>query len=101
MGENFILNDWGVVLDEDVFDGEGGYVGDYDVVEGVGDGGVDVDEGEGGFVGVVLVEFDWEVVFEVFNILGVVFVGVVVGEIGWRDIGYGFEVDVDDLFGEC
>lgn len=100
VGENLILDDRGVVPDEDVFDGEGGHVGDHDAAEGVGDGGVDADEGEGGFVGVVLVELDREAALEALNIPGVVFAGVVAGEIGRRDIGYGLEVDADDLFGE-
>lgn len=48
MGENFVLDDGGVVVDEDVFDSEGRDFGEEDAAEGVGDGGVNIDEGEGG-----------------------------------------------------
>ena len=56
MGEDFVGHDGGVVVDVDVFDGEGGDLGEEDAAEGVGDGGIDVDEGKGGFEGQVAVE---------------------------------------------
>ena len=37
VGEYFILDDGGVVVYEDGFDGEGGYLGEEDATEGVGD----------------------------------------------------------------
>lgn len=64
MGEDFVLDDGGVVVDEDVFDGEGGDFGQKNAAEGVGEGGVDTDKGEGGVVGGVLVELDLEVLVE-------------------------------------
>ena len=63
-GEHFVLDYGGVVVDEDVFDCEGGNFGDEDSAEGVGYGGVEGEEGEGGFVGEVLVELDCEVLRE-------------------------------------
>lgn len=61
VGEDFVLDYGGVVVDEDVFDGEGGDFGEQDAAEGVGDGGVEAGEGEGGVVGGVGVEGDVEV----------------------------------------
>ena len=43
MGEDLVLDYGGVLLDEDVFDCEGGEVGEEDPAEGVCDGGVDAD----------------------------------------------------------
>lgn len=43
MGEDFVLDDGGVVVDEDVFDGKGGDFGEEDAAEGICDGGVDGD----------------------------------------------------------
>lgn len=60
VGEDFVLDDGGVVVDEDVFDGEGGDFGEEDTAEGVCDGGVETDEGEGGVVGGEFMEFDFE-----------------------------------------
>jgi hypothetical protein len=56
--QDFVLNHGGVILDEDVLDGEGGDLGDQDAPEGVGQRGVDADERKGGIVLLVLVEFD-------------------------------------------
>ena len=63
VGEDFVLDDRGVVVDEDVFDGEGGDFGEQDAAEGVCDRGVDAGEGEGGVVGGVGVEVDVEVLY--------------------------------------
>ena len=60
MGEDFILDDGGVLVDEDVFNSEGGDLGEQDAAEGIGDGGVDADEGERGIVRRVCVEADGE-----------------------------------------
>lgn len=49
------------MVDEDVFDGEGGDFGEEDAAEGVGDGGVDADEGEGEVERFLGVELDLEV----------------------------------------
>ena len=35
LGEHFVGNDRGVVIDVDLFDGEGGYFGKEDAAEGV------------------------------------------------------------------
>ena len=60
-GEHFVLDYGGIVVDEDVFDCEGGDFGDEDPAEGIGYGGVKGEEGECGFVGRVLVELDSEI----------------------------------------
>jgi hypothetical protein len=60
VGEHLVSEDGGVVVDEDVFDGEGRNLGKEDAPEGIGDGGVEMDEGEDGVVTLVLVEFDVE-----------------------------------------
>jgi hypothetical protein len=69
VGEDLVLDDGGVVVDEDVFDGEGGDLGEQDAAEGICDGGVEAGEGEGGVVRGVGVEGDvevlgWKSVFE-------------------------------------
>jgi hypothetical protein len=69
VGEDLVLDDGGVVVDEDVFDGEGGDLGEKDAAESVCDGGVEAGEGEGGVVWRVGVEGDvevlgWKSVFE-------------------------------------
>lgn len=46
MRKDLILNDGGVVLDEDGFDGEGGNLGDENATESVCERGIDADEGE-------------------------------------------------------
>ena len=61
MGENFVLDDGGVIVDEDELDCEGGDLGEENTAEGVGKGGVDADEGEGGVMGVIFVDGDVEV----------------------------------------
>lgn len=61
MGEDFVLDDGGVLLDENVFDGEGGEFGEEDAAEGVGCAGVEAGEGEDGEVGGVFVEVDRDV----------------------------------------
>lgn len=64
MGKDFVLDDGGILVDEDILNGEGRYFGEQDSAEGVGDGGVDGDEGEGRVVGGVSVEVDVEVLGE-------------------------------------
>ena len=64
VGEDLVLDDGGVVVDEDVFDGEGGDLGEQDAAEGVCDGCVEAGEGEGGVVRGVGVEGDVEVLGE-------------------------------------
>lgn len=61
--ENLILNDRGVVVDEDVFDGDAGHLSHENATEGIGNGGVDSDEREGGFESLVAVEVDLEILF--------------------------------------
>lgn len=86
VGEHLILNDGGVVLYEDVFDGERWDLGDEDAAEGVCERGVDADEGEGSVVGLVAVELDGKGGLEVLDGEGVVFAGEVAGEICGGDV---------------
>lgn len=58
MGEDLVLNDRGVVVDEDVFDGKGGDFGKENAAKGVGDGGIDADKREGSIEGLEFVKFD-------------------------------------------
>lgn len=44
MGEDFVLDDGGVVVDVDEFNGKGRDFCEEDTAEGVGEGGVDADE---------------------------------------------------------
>jgi hypothetical protein len=64
VGEHFVLYDGGVLVDEDVFDGKSGDLGEEDAAEGIGDGGVYASEREGCVVGGVVVELDIEVLVE-------------------------------------
>jgi hypothetical protein len=61
MREHFVLDDGGVLVDEDVFDGESRDLGEENAAEGVGNRGVNAGERELGIVGLVRVEFDVEV----------------------------------------
>jgi hypothetical protein len=65
VGEHFVLDDGGVLVDEDIFDGEGGDFGEKDSAEGVCDRGVDAGKRKGCIVGGVAVELDIEVLVEV------------------------------------
>ena len=67
MREDLILDHRGVVLDEDVLDGERRDLGEEDAAEGVGERGVDANEGEGGVQRIILVEGDVETVAEAVN----------------------------------
>lgn len=58
--ENFVLNDRGVVVDEDELDGEGGHLRHENAAEGVCDRGIEADQGERCFEWVIAVEFDFE-----------------------------------------
>lgn len=100
VGEHLILNDGGVVLYEDVFDGERWDLGDEDAAEGVCERGVDADEGEGSVVGLVAVELDGKGGLEVLDGEGVVFAGEVAGEICGGDVGDCLFVDADGLEGK-
>ena len=51
MGKNFILDNGGVVVDEDVLNGKRGEFCKEDAPKGIRYRGVEVDEGEGGIVG--------------------------------------------------
>lgn len=64
MGEDFVLDDRSVVVDEDVFDGEGGDFGKQDAAKSVGDGSVDTDQGEAGVERFEFVELDVEGLWE-------------------------------------
>lgn len=97
VGEHLVLDDRGVVLYEDVFDGQGWDLGDEDAPEGVCERGVDADEGEGGVVGLVSVELDGEGGLELLNGEGVVFAREVTGEVCGRDIGDCLFVDANRL----
>jgi hypothetical protein len=61
VGKHFVLDNGGVLVDEDVFDGKSGDLSEEDAAEGIGDGGVDASEGEFGVVGFVAVELNVEV----------------------------------------
>lgn len=59
LGEDFVLDDGGVLGDEDVFDGECRHLGDENAAKGIGERGVDAGEGEGEVeLGVLVVELD-------------------------------------------
>lgn len=97
MGEDFVLDDRGVVVNKDGLDSETGNLGDHDPAEGIGDGGVDADEGELGLELVVLVELDLEGAAEILLVPGMFLVRIVVGirvRDGVRDC---FFVDTDSL----
>jgi hypothetical protein len=61
MREHFVLDNGGVLVDEDVFDSESRDLGKENAAEGVGNRGVNAGERELGIVGLVRVEFDVEV----------------------------------------
>jgi hypothetical protein len=61
VGENFVLDDGGVLVNEDVFDCEGGDLGEEYAAECVCDRGIDACERERSVVGAVGVELDIEV----------------------------------------
>lgn len=61
MGEDFVLDDGGVVVDVDEFNGKGRDFCEEDTAEGVGEGGVDADERKRGVEGCIIVEPDVEV----------------------------------------
>lgn len=58
MGEDFVLDDGGVVPYVDGLDGDGGDLGDEYAAEGIRNGGVYADEGEATVVLFVFVELD-------------------------------------------
>jgi hypothetical protein len=62
VSKHLVLDDGGVVGDEDVLDGYSGHVGKEHAPDGVCDRGIDPDERERGLVGIVAVELDLEVV---------------------------------------
>ena len=64
MGKDFVLDDGGIVVDENKFDGEGRDLSEKDAAEGIGDRCVNAYEGKGGVVGGVFVELDLEVLVE-------------------------------------
>lgn len=99
VGEHLVLDDRGVVVDEDILNGQRGDLGDEDAAEGVGERGVEADEGEGGVELVVLVKVDREVGREALDCEGCVFAGDVAGVFDGADVGDGFLVDVDGLYG--
>jgi hypothetical protein len=47
VGEHFVLDDGGVLMEVDFLNRESGYFGEKDTAEGIGDGGVDANEREG------------------------------------------------------
>lgn len=82
VAQDLILDDGRVVVNPHVLNGQRGDFGDQDAAEGVGDGGVDADQREGGVVLAVLVEDDTELRAEDIQVPGMVFAGVVAGEVG-------------------
>jgi hypothetical protein len=61
VGEYFVLDNGCVLVDEDVFDGKRGDLGEEDSAKGIRDRGVDACERKGCVVGGVVVELDIEV----------------------------------------
>jgi hypothetical protein len=97
MGEYFVLNDGGVIVDKDSLDRESRDVGDHDSPEGVGDRGVNANEGERCLIWVILVKFDAEPSPEGLNVPAVVLSRIVPRVIGRRYMGDGLILDADDL----
>ena len=62
--EHFVLNDGSVVVNEAVFNGDGGDLGHKDTAESVGDRGVESDEREGSLEPFIAVEFDLEILLD-------------------------------------
>lgn len=82
VGQDFVLDDRGVVIDEDGIDGEGGDLGDEDATEGVGYRGINADEGELGVELFVLVPLNLEALTESIFVPCVIFVRIVIRVIG-------------------
>jgi hypothetical protein len=61
VGEHFVLDNGGVLVDENVFNGQGRNFSEEDAAESIGDGGVDASKREFGVVGFVAVELNVEV----------------------------------------
>ena len=118
VGEHFVLDYRRVLVDEDVFDGEGGDLGEQDAAEGVCDRRVYAGEREGGVVGSGAgVEVDIEVLvlsvcvleprswngqsclLEVIQVPLVVLAGPVSGEIGRLLVLHDFSADMELLHG--
>lgn len=97
MGKDFVCDDGGVVLNVNLFDGQGGNFGEEDATESVGYRGVDTDERENCIMFIVLMELDLEVLFEFGERPRIVFTRMMAGEVGGCDVGYGFSIDANDL----
>jgi hypothetical protein len=61
MGKYFILDDGRILVDEDIFDCEGGDFSEQDSAKGVCDRGIKASEGKCGVVGGMVVELNIEV----------------------------------------
>jgi len=61
--ENLVLDDGSVVVNEDVFDGKSRNLGHENAAESIGDRGVEADQRERGFVRVIAMVLDFEVLF--------------------------------------
>jgi len=93
--ENFVLNDGGVVVDKDVFYGQGRDFGQHDSAICVCDRCIDANERKDGIVLVILVEVYVETLLEGVEVPRVVLAGVVARKIGRDDILDGLGVDAD------
>jgi len=115
VAEDLVLDDGGVVVHEDIFDGYSRDFGQHDTTVCVCDRGVDADEREDRVVLVILVEVDleflgdgqrdaqrdsrWSMVylFEGLEVPRVVLARVMTRKIGGNYIRDGFGVDADKL----
>lgn len=61
MCEDLILNNRGVIIHKDEFDGNGRYFGNEDAAKCISNGGIETNEREGGIEGFVFMELDSEI----------------------------------------
>lgn len=97
VGENFVLDYGGVVVDEDVLDGQGWDLSDENATECICDGGINADKREGGIESPIVVELDFKLVAELVEVPSVVFTRVVAWEVGGGHIVDGLKVNADNL----
>ena len=84
--KDLVLDDGCIVVDKDMLDGEVGQLGKHDATVGIGDGSVYAYEGKDRVVRVIFVKVDLEFVSELIKIPCLVFVWIVIGEVGGCDI---------------
>ncbi len=79
-------------MDEDGFDGEGGYFGEEDATKCVGDGSVDVKQVEGCIIRQILMKMDFENLSELLNRPGVVLARIMAWKVCRGHICDGFGI---------